>query len=132
MAEEGTDQVAGFCAHASELGLSVLYVPEIISGLNRRLKENGLTQREYDQANDRLLEDVADADLIQLTPAVIRSTVSILERNAVRTLDAIHVASALRWEADLFVTSDKRQWYAAQATGLKTAMSPSTSSSRLS
>ena len=33
-------------------------------------------------------------------------------------LDALHVACALTWRADLFVTSDQRQFMAAQLAGL--------------
>jgi len=35
-------------------------------------------------------------------------------------LDALHVACALEWQADLFVTSDRRQFMAAKNTGLRT------------
>jgi hypothetical protein len=33
-------------------------------------------------------------------------------------MDALHVACAIEWKADLFVTSDKRQLVAAQNAGL--------------
>jgi len=35
-------------------------------------------------------------------------------------MDAFHVACALEWSADLFVTSDKRQLIAAKNAGLLT------------
>jgi predicted nucleic acid-binding protein len=35
-------------------------------------------------------------------------------------MDALHVACALEWQADLFVTSDRRQLKAAMNTGLYT------------
>jgi len=35
-------------------------------------------------------------------------------------MDAIHVACALEWQADLFVTSDRRQFEAARNAGLHT------------
>jgi predicted nucleic acid-binding protein len=34
-------------------------------------------------------------------------------------MDALHVASAIAWKADLFVTSDKRQFQAAKKAKLK-------------
>ncbi len=118
--EPGSDSVETVCAEATALGLSVLCVPEIISALNRRRRERSLTKGQYDQAKARLFADIRDADLINLTPRVIGSTIHVLEVSAVRTLDAIHVASALQWGAELFVSSDQRQLTAARRAGLKT------------
>ena len=67
----------------------------------------------------RALDDVRDADIINLTASVIGGSIAIVERNSVRTLDALHIASAIEWEADLFVTSDKQQLAAAKRAGLK-------------
>ena len=38
----------------------------------------------------------------------------------VRAIDALHVACAIEWKADLFVTSDRRQLIAAQKAGFRT------------
>jgi hypothetical protein len=56
--------------------------------------------------------------VIQLTPSVISHSVKLLENNALRAMDALHVACALEWPADLFATSDKRQLIAAKNAGL--------------
>ena len=118
--EGGSDKVEATCAEATELGLSVLCVPEIVSALNRRRRERALTRGQYDSAKRRLIEDVRDADIINLTTSVVGSSIAILEASPVRTLDTLHVACALEWDADLFVTSDKRQLDAAKRAGLKT------------
>ncbi len=118
--EAGSESVETVCAESTALGLSVLCVPEIISALNRRRRERSLTRGQYGQAKARLFDDVQDADLINLTPPVIGSTIHVLEVSAVRALDAVHVASALEWGADLFVSSDKQQLTAAKRAGLKT------------
>jgi len=52
---------------------------------------------------------------------VISISVDMLENNALRAMDSLHVACALEWNADLFVTSDKRQAAAAMRSGLQTA-----------
>jgi len=67
-----------------------------------------------------LLEDVHDATVIQLTPSVISHSVKLMENNVLRAIDAFHVACALKWRADLFVTSDKKQLIAAKNAGLLT------------
>lgn len=117
--ETGSDKVEAICAKATDLGLSVLCVPEIVSALNRRRRERTLTQRQYDLAKRSLIEDLRDADIINLTASVVDSSIKVLEASPVRTLDALHVACALEWEADLFVSSDKRQLDAAKRVGLK-------------
>jgi predicted nucleic acid-binding protein len=52
--EQGSDVVEAVCAQATELGLSVLCVPEVVSALNRRLRERLLTPTQYRQAKQRM------------------------------------------------------------------------------
>jgi predicted nucleic acid-binding protein len=118
--EQGSDAVEAVCAQADELGLSVLCVPEVISALNRRLRERMLSPVQYRQAKQRLLDDVRDADIIQLTPSVVGSAIQVLEASPVRAMDALHIACALEWGADLFVSADTRQLAAVKRAGLKT------------
>ena len=118
--ESGSAGVESICARASELGLSVLCVPEIVSALNRRLREHTLTPARYNDAKRRLLDDVRDADIISLTPSVIGSAIMVLEASPVRAMDALHVACAIEWGAELFASSDKQQLSAAKRAGLKT------------
>ncbi len=118
--EPGSDQVEGLCAQATALCLSVVCVPEIISALNRRLREKTLARRDYAMVKQQLSEDVSDAVIINLTPAVVQSSIAVLEHSVLRTLDALHVASAIHWQADLFASSDHRQILAARRAGLKT------------
>jgi len=116
--EDGSEDMDLLLQRASELALCIILVPEIISGLNRRLREGFLSTRDYRRAKMQLLEDVHDATLIQITPSVISHSVKLLENNVLRALDAFHVACALEWQADLFVTSDNRQLIAAKNAGL--------------
>jgi predicted nucleic acid-binding protein len=118
--ESGSARVDSICAQASELGLSVLCVPEIISALNRRFRERHLTPAQYNVAKRRLLEDVRDADIISLTSSVIGSAIMVMEASPVRAMDALHVACALEWGAELFASADKQQLAAAKHAGLKT------------
>ena len=120
--EPGSQQVDDLCAGASDLGLSVVCVPEVISALNRRLRERSLSRPEYARARRGLLRDVSDARGIRLRPAVIASVVAVLEESPIRAMDAIHVACALEWEAELFVTSDERQVKAASKARLRTTL----------
>ena len=118
--EAGSDKVEACCCKATALGLSVICVPEIISALNRRHRERTLSQGQYTVLKRHLLEDVRDAEIINLTTAVIGSSIMVLETSPGRAMDALHIACALEWGAELFVSSDKRQLSAAKAAGLKT------------
>jgi predicted nucleic acid-binding protein len=116
--EYGSEEMEVFLQRASELALCIILVPEIIFGLNRRLRERILSTINYRKLKSKLLEDVHDATLIQITPSVISHSVKLLENNVLRTMDSFHVACALEWGADLFVTADKRQFMAAKDAGL--------------
>jgi predicted nucleic acid-binding protein len=118
--EAGSDKVEDTCAQASELGLSVICVPEIISALNRLRRERSLTATQYAEAKQRLLDDVRDADIINLAVSVVGSSIGVLEKSPVRAMDALHIACALEWGAQLFVSSDRKQLTAARRAGLKT------------
>jgi predicted nucleic acid-binding protein len=118
--EVGSDKVEDACAQASELGLSVICVPEIISALNRRRRERSLTATQYTKAKKQLLDDVRDADIINLAVPVVGSAIGVLEASPVRAMDALHIACALEWGAQLFVSSDKKQLSAARRAGMKT------------
>lgn len=117
--EVGSNKLDEFLQHTSELALCVILVPEVLSALNRRLREQALTDREYQSSKRQLLEDVHDAVILQITPAVVARSVTLLEKNTLRAMDALHVACALEWKADLFITSDKRQFDTAMHSGLQ-------------
>jgi predicted nucleic acid-binding protein len=46
----------------------------------------------------------------------------ILETYPLRAMDVLHISCAVEWEADLFVSSDKKQIHAAEQAGLKTKL----------
>jgi uncharacterized protein len=118
--EAGSGALDRLLAKAAELALCVLVVPEIVSGLNRRLREGTLTLADYRAVKKHLLEDIRDATILQITPAVVSRSVKLLEGHVLRALDSLHVACALEWPADLFLTSDKNQFRAARNSGLRT------------
>ena len=118
--EKGSQLVDEICKEASELSLSIICVPEIISALNRRIREKGLSHRDYAAVKQHLSDDVRDSVVVNLTPEVIATSTSLLETSQLRAMDALHVACALKWVAELFVSSDKRQITAARKAGLQT------------
>lgn len=117
--ENGSQQADELCQEATELSLSVICVPEIISALNRRIREKNLSHREYKTIKGHLSDDIRDVEIINLTPEVLATATALLEAHPLRSMDALHIACALEWGAELFVSSDKRQTTAAGKAGLK-------------
>ena len=116
--EPGSDRVLELTAAADELGLSVIVVPESISTLTRLLREQRLSRADYDALKMAILTDVDGVDLCDMTPSIVKNSITCLEHSPLRALDAIHLGSALAYRPDLFVTADRRQLIAAEKQGL--------------
>jgi hypothetical protein len=104
---------------ASVLGLSVICLPEVISGLCRLRCERKLSPRQYAENKRALIRDVEGSLIIHTTAPIVARSVDVLERWPLRSSDALHVACAAEWGADLFVSADERQCKAARGYGLR-------------
>ena len=120
--EAGSQVVDSLCQEATEVALSVLCVPEILSALNRRVREGFLTDREYAEVKQYLSQDIRDTVIVNLVPQVVSACTKILEASPVRAADALQIACALQWETELFASADKRQISAAKKAGLRTKL----------
>ena len=118
--EKGSEVIEEICLNTTELALSIVCVPEIISALNRRLREKNINQNNYQIAKTRLLEEIEDVVILNITPTVIMRSIELVENITLKAMDALHVASAIEWKPDLFVSSDIRQTETAQKSGLQT------------
>ncbi len=119
ISEPGTDAVLEWCDRATEIGLSGIALPEIVSAFCRLHREGKITGTQYRQLKSLLLADIEDAAICDLTPAVLGKAISSLETNVLRGMDAIHIGSAVVLKADVFVSADKRQREAAARSGLR-------------
>ena len=119
LAERGSETVLECCRQATKLCVSVLCLPEVISALNRLRRQSLLTKRQYEKLKNAVLVDVRDVEVCDLSPRVVARAVRLLEENPLRAMDALHVACALEWKAELFVSSDQQQIAAAQTSGVR-------------
>jgi uncharacterized protein len=117
--EDGTDVVLSWCDQATELCLSGIALPEIISAFCRLQREKQISPLQYRHLKTMLLADIIDAAICDLTPEVMRHTIIGLENNVLRGMDAIHLGSALAMNVDIFVSADVRQSAAAEKAGLR-------------
>lgn len=132
--EAGSDDVLLWGERASEIGLSGIALPEIISAFCRLSREKRISRKQYHSLKVSLLEDVRDAVICNLSPEVIRHSIIALEKSTLhqrqaifkaltslkswhRGMDAIHIGSALALHAEVFVSADQRQCHAAKLAG---------------
>ena len=106
---------------------SALLSVELRSALRRRVTERTLDNLHVSEILKRVMADHAYWTVIEVGAGVLSGAEALVSVHPLRTLDAIHVASAqlfasrLPIAADLiFVSADKRQTEAAGAIGLMT------------
>jgi predicted nucleic acid-binding protein len=74
---------------------SALMPVETLSALSRRRALGDLTARDYDSILQRIERDRIFWELVELTADVLDRAEDLVRQTALRTLNAIHVASAL-------------------------------------
>lgn len=119
VSETGTEAVLAWCDRASEIGLSGIALPEIVSAFCRLRREGKINDAQYRQLKSLLLADIEDAAICDLSPEVLAQSIASLESNALRGMDAIHVGSAIALKVDVFISADQRQRDAAIRAGLR-------------
>lgn len=97
---------------------------EAISALCRRRATGGLGHRDVDAILARMATDRARWELIGLTSLVLGRAETLIRQHELRTLDAVHFASALVFheetgEQPRFITADAPQRRAAEQLGLE-------------
>ena len=119
VSEAGTEAVLAWCDRASEIGLSGIALPEIVSAFCRLRRKDKIDDTQYRQLKSLLLADIEDAAICDLTPEVLAQSIASLETNILRGMDAIHIGSAVALKADIFISADQRQCDAASRAGLR-------------
>jgi predicted nucleic acid-binding protein len=122
VAEQGTHEALSLTGRHAVLSSAIAPI-EVTSALRRQEAAGGLTRRQCDRALQRFRADRAHWTLLELDRHVLARAESVVGVAPVRTLDALHLASALvfQTEADLqppFITGDAQQRRAAEALGL--------------
>jgi predicted nucleic acid-binding protein len=97
---------------------------EARSALGRRRVAGQLTPSDFAAVSLRLQADRDYWLLIELGADLLGRTERVVEQTGARTLDALHIASALLFQAETkitmpFVTADDKQLQAASALGLR-------------
>lgn len=117
--EPGSDKVRTVLAQTSEVAICLICPPEILSALCRVRRRGSISAAQYDEAKGALYADIEDMSVCAITVSIVYKAIDLIERFPLRTLDALHIACALGWQADLFISSDRRQLSAASESGLQ-------------
>lgn len=117
--ESGSAAVQEILNQTEELAIGIIGPPEVISVFVRKRRERILSSDHYLKAKTALIEEIADMTVCGITSSVVETAIALIETIPLRTLDALHVACAADWNADAFVSADKRQLDAARKLGLQ-------------
>jgi len=117
--ERGSEVVQSALTRATEVAVSLICPPEIVSALSRLRRQGSISGAQFSLAKKALFDDLDDMSVCAVTAPLVHSAIDLIERLPLRTLDALHLAGALDWKADLFVSSDRRQLAAAAKCGLR-------------
>ena len=102
---------------------SAILPVEVMSALNRRRAAGDLTAADFAAISSRFAEDRRRWELVPVTGPLLALAEELIQRNPLRTLDAIHLAAALTFRSMSglrvpFATADARQREAAEPAGL--------------
>jgi len=118
-AEPSSAAVESFWQNSEVLGICTITMTEVIAALNRAVREKALSLQQYGAAKLAFDSDIAECEMVGLQSGVILRAIRVLEMWPLRSADAIQVASAQLWGADVFLSADRRQCAAARGAGLK-------------
>lgn len=96
---------------------------EVWSALSRRRTAGELTPRDFLAIRSRLHKDRGYWELVEVGAIILSQAEELVQKTGLRTLDALHVASALTFQAASgltipFITADVRQRDAAEILAL--------------
>ncbi len=122
VAEPGSD-VASRATSAYTVVTSALAPLEALSAITAKHRGGSLRTAAFRAAVRRLEEERSAWTLVEIVPAVLTKAERLIRTVPARTLDAIHIASALFFQeaggVDMpFLTADSKQRQSAEAAGL--------------
>ena len=120
--EQGTSEAMRLIRRHTVLS-SALAPIELTSALRRQEASKALTRRQHEHALQRFQADRAHFTLLEMDSHVLARAEALAGATPIKTLDAVHLASALVFQSETslrpsFITGDAQQRRAADALGL--------------
>jgi predicted nucleic acid-binding protein len=122
--EVGSREAIALRTDAPPHATATIAYTETFSALRRRVRETALKELQYDEVVRRFLREWPAYVRITLDQHVLHRTRSLLERYPLRTLEAIHLASAIELqeylnEPSVLISADTQLLKAATAKRLQ-------------
>lgn len=118
--ESGTDQLLEILKNADQIFVSILAIPETFSLINRLKREKNLEAAEYQRLKNLIAQDFSNLQICELSPEVIKESITILEHHQIKTLDALQLSCALICATQNFISADQQQLAIAMKLNLGT------------
>lgn len=121
--ETGSDTVLDLVNQTSLRATAKLAWPEILSGLRRKRRENGITEKDYQKAVDVFVADWESFLIVEFQDELLPVMRNLAEKHMLKGADLVHLASVL-WlqkaaQAEMsLAASDTQLLRAAKAEGL--------------
>ncbi|MDH4084640.1 MAG: type II toxin-antitoxin system VapC family toxin [Nitrospira sp.] len=127
--EVGTSEAIALRANAPPHATATIAYTETFSALRRRVRETALRESQYDDVVRRFVREWPAYVRVNLDERILGRTRALLERYPLRTLDAIHLASAIELqdhldEPSVVISADTQLLRAATAEHLETKRLP--------
>ena len=123
--EIGTDEALALRSDAPPHATATIAYTETFSAFRRRVRESALKEPHYHEVIRRFLQEWPAYIRINLDESILERSRTLLERYPLRTLDSIHLASAIDLqnqlnEPSVIISADAQLLRAAMAEGLTT------------
>lgn len=120
--EAGSSRVRGLLTSYEFLSSAITPI-ELHSAVQRRHRQGEITQPNYNSIVSRLAKDRSYWQLVEVVPQILSKAEELVKTANVRTLNAIHIASAIIIQDSFttplpFISADERQLAAAQSCRL--------------
>lgn len=116
MDEPGSDEFDELISKSSEIVVSPITWIEVNAAVTRGLRRNYLTAQRAERLRDELKKDFDFFSVIAWNENLENKAVELIREHALKTMDAIQLASGILSDSDIFVTSDRQLHLAAKKT----------------
>lgn len=122
ISEVGSENVDKLFFSAAEIHISSVGHVEAISSFRRLLLEKEIEQTDYEVLKKEVNRDFQFYDVVDVSNEIILSAINSIDKYQLKSLDAIHLGTALciKKDIDYFVSCDKKLLIAAKKEGFKT------------
>ncbi len=112
--EKGTEEFNAVLNNVTEIIVAPVTILEVHSAIERRLRDKTLKPSDAKWIEKEFLIDYNFFGVVRWNDDLMGESIRVIRKYQLKVLDGIQLASALRSDTTLFVTSDKRLSEAAE------------------